>query len=674
MDQSQTMITIDDPFSQHVIPTSSSQMQPPTGVPTKRKRKQEVLEEELYVDALSHIIERDYFPQLAAAKKNANNEEPVACEIDGLTVDSFFERFTSYDNASFEELQQKSVKEHRRKHAWLYELPPDEFTGKQRQSGMMMLYYLGDQVISAEQREKMDSILNGPENVGDNRPNGSQPGRFRVRNQLMFPPELSVSEDICRMHEDVSNATHAATTGASGNLKSILPGQQVPHSLMITEGEAAAAEGRIGGQTQLIKDGSKNSLNNLTNNMSALQQALVRYNSRLASGNQNRIGNEKVIQRSNTSLPAASLSDSAPALTAAQLLSWERSQRAKNNNMSVAARRFPGLVLEEPHTPSLRSSAAETGSCSSGSVAGDGASECADVFTTAKGVGMSRNSYPGGYMHKVKDYQTVPMSPCPVPGEGALQSMTPLFTWGSVEGTPVLLERFGDDVPTASTISRSHSSSLAGSGGNTGLGDGGAALLHDRDMKELQERALWEEEKGLPRFSLRPTTQRELLARSMDSKNQQASSSSHSGSSRSSGSGSRHKSSVRPSSSTGGRQGLGRTPYSERSSFRHTPKHLQKQQKGSVYSSTAGNVININDDDDAASVAQRKAYYAAAAASSSSSGASVAGSTTSKASHRYPAGYSTQSSLSAKDRLARLTPAARALAQKLQRANSTPLL
>lgn len=625
MEHPQSLTIYEDPYARQVMPAASAQMLPPTGLPQKRKRKQEILDEEEYVDALSRIIERDYFPQLAAAKSHAHSAETAGQDISGLTVDSFFDKFTSYDNDSFEDLQQKSVEEFRRKHAWLYELPPDEVSGKHRISGMMMLYYLGNEVISAEQREKMDAILNGPEDVGDNRPNGSQPARFRVRNQLMFPPELAVSEDICRMHEDVANATHAATAGAQapsqGNFKSILPGQQVSHNLMIENSEA----GPGGGKKLLLNDGTTaKSLNNQANNLTALQQALVRYNRRLASGNQSDPRNEKVIQRSNTSLPAAAIAshtEGTPTLTSAQLLAWEHSQQAKNSGYQVATRRFPGLVLEEPHTPSLRSSTAESGSASSGSVVGDSTSDFADTYPAV---------YPGGHMRRAREYLTVPMSPCPVPGEGALQSMTPLFTWGSVEGTPVLLERFAD--------APSSSGGYAGARGGGSKGAAGASMSsasgldkHDKYMKELQERALMEEEKELPRFTLKPTTQRELLARTMDSKNQAKSN----------------------GQSSGGRSAA-RTPHSERTTrTTHTPK-LRSE---------------VGDDD--VSVVQRRQYYASAHQSQDT--ASVAGSTVSVSTHRRSHVGGT-SSLSAKERLARLTPAARALAEKLNKRVSTPLI
>eukprot|EP01032_Pedospumella_encystans_P020591 gene20591-23389_t len=639
MDDQLLLASLEDPTSLHVMPAPAlradvakahnSLMLPPAGGPSKRKRKQQVLEEEDYVEALSHIIERDYFPQLAASRAPDEGNS----QLDGLSVDSFFQKYTSYDNDSFEELQQKLTEDHQRRYPWLYELP-DDVDGKHRRSGMMMLYYLGDKVLTADQRDKMDKIMNGPENVGDNRPNGSQPWRFRVRNQLMFPPELAVSEDVCRMRDHVAPDIVHDPAQSLAQQKCILPADP-NNQLLLMNGEP----------------GSNNSLNNRTNNLAALQQALVRYNKRYSGPS---VRSEKVIQRHNTSLPTPSTSSAdvtTSTLTSEQLLSWDRSHRARQQAQQLQHLQYPSasgmrrFVLEEPHTPSLRSSGG-------GSTVGDSASECSDA-----------RHYSNSSSHKQqREYMPVPMSPCPEPGVGALQSLTPLFTWGSVEGTPLLLHQ-ASPAPEMT--------SFRGQGQGQGAESVADRLLmnqepHSREsrrMKALQQQAYEEEEKGLPRFTLAPASHRELLARSIDTQSHSSiSGASKAKSSRSNGTHIAH------SSGSGGSIVSG------------------KRSKATSSSAVGGRMAT--EDSDEMSVADRRDYYRSANSNASqqahfpSPAPSVRSSTSFTSSkhknhHASSAAAVSTSLLSTAQRLARLTPAAKALALKLHKnlasIPSTPL-
>jgi hypothetical protein len=162
----------------------------------KKRKKKVILDEEEYIQKLESIIERDYFPDSADHKKLSSSFDESAGdqqrkETDSISVNQFFEVYNSEDNESFEVLQEKHLAEKRRKFHWLYESPGG------KSAGMLMWYYQKGGVLTVEDREKMDKLLECPTTVGDDRPNGCDTWRFRVRNQLMFPPELEGSKDTC---------------------------------------------------------------------------------------------------------------------------------------------------------------------------------------------------------------------------------------------------------------------------------------------------------------------------------------------------------------------------------------------------------------------------------------------------------------------------------------------
>jgi hypothetical protein len=195
--QSLTRRRMEDPVELHVMP-------PPIARPKfrdivqldperiDRKRKVRVLDEEIYQDTMGRIIERDFFPELAWERKQVDGESGIERDMDEHeSLDAFLAANTSEDNASFEEIINKDKKERRRRLHWLYE------ANDGRREGMLGLYYLGGGVLSAEERERMDQLLETNPRIGDDRQNGADSWRFRVRNQLMFPPELDDSLDTC---------------------------------------------------------------------------------------------------------------------------------------------------------------------------------------------------------------------------------------------------------------------------------------------------------------------------------------------------------------------------------------------------------------------------------------------------------------------------------------------
>lgn len=68
------------------------------------------LQEEEYIEALSTIIKRDYFPDLLETEPDSN-----------LTVDEFHEKYTSEDNVSFSLLMEETIKKQREKMSWMYQ-------------------------------------------------------------------------------------------------------------------------------------------------------------------------------------------------------------------------------------------------------------------------------------------------------------------------------------------------------------------------------------------------------------------------------------------------------------------------------------------------------------------------------------------------------------------------
>lgn len=213
--------------------------------------------EEDYIQALGEIIERDYFPETSIMKKHLeiltamekrdpillretqrkivselrrNDQTPflnvlgtqraASSSAQGgsrdnveewdeeeendyteesmkkMTLATFFNYFVSEDNESFAKIHQKDLENHRRKHHWVYE--PQN---KGVVAGLLMLYYQNGKVLSVEERERMDAILdkaysdmyNGP----DDRPTQVDTWQHRPKNQLMFPPDLDTSKNIC---------------------------------------------------------------------------------------------------------------------------------------------------------------------------------------------------------------------------------------------------------------------------------------------------------------------------------------------------------------------------------------------------------------------------------------------------------------------------------------------
>lgn len=192
------------------VTKNESQLMPP---PVARKRKV-VLNEDEYVDVMGKIIERDFFPDtkkykeylemLEASDINSKTEQKFSDEdIQSLSINNFFTKYVSEDNKSFEILHQNDLEAHRKKYHWIYD-PVDN-----KLPGYLMLYYQNGKVLSIEDRKKMDALLDNSSldyAEPDYRPAAPNTWRYRVRNQLMFPPELDSSRNICLINDKVNTA------------------------------------------------------------------------------------------------------------------------------------------------------------------------------------------------------------------------------------------------------------------------------------------------------------------------------------------------------------------------------------------------------------------------------------------------------------------------------------
>ena len=365
----------------------------------RTNRKKIVLEEDEYTNALEQIIERDFFPDTASLRHNdEDNTNTLAVMIrkNKMSLDKFSRRYTSEDNQSFEEIHEKDLREKREKLHWMHE--PQE---KGEKAGMLMLYYMDGRKLSVEEREKFDKNLAlqyGDINTGesnDDRQNGPTTWKFRVRNQLMFPPELEVSEKISRVTEEEDEVrAKPAIKGWTGNP---LIGYDI------------------------------------FNNLTAKNPAILDKEAREVRGNNSYVGKtvipEKAIVYSNTRI-------------------------FKNVNEEIQSMRRLSSPLEKPHTPSIHSEES--------SISSQG------------------------------NYRTVQMTPLIQPGSEI--GSEPVFTWGDISGTPMIL----DPSPTSTVLSYSIH---GGSGSNL------SSLTLPIGNSDADS----------PEFVMQPISRRESLGRDMSS-------------------------------------------------------------------------------------------------------------------------------------------------------------
>jgi len=121
---------------------------------------------------------------------------------------------TSEDNASFNELQDKAVEDHKRRYHWAYDADPargdpklhlladGSWISKERRL-LADAAVVPKGVFAAQLRRKRPSlaltacctaVTIGPK---DDRPSAPETWTYRARNPLLFPPELETTRAIC---------------------------------------------------------------------------------------------------------------------------------------------------------------------------------------------------------------------------------------------------------------------------------------------------------------------------------------------------------------------------------------------------------------------------------------------------------------------------------------------
>jgi hypothetical protein len=531
---SSALIVVNDPNNNHSGQVQVYNPNPGVFFPKKKQQTKKVLSEDEYVSALSKIIERDYFPdsnklkeQLAkldelerrqskfglrglgarmtssssasqpAAEREDEEDTPV--DIEHLTVESFFHNFTSEDNESFMELHEKDQEDHRRLYHWMYE----SFTGGSNDNmrltngpsgtesvphaGMLMLYYVGNKVLTQSQRKQMDAILDRQTNDGDSgfdsRENMGASGtwRFQVRNNLLFEPTL-----------DGSRYTH--------KLPVLDPDDESRYYL--TEGDKTGPAGAT--EKLLLTDGSgklRGTDNTNTRQSGGAAMLMLPPTTTVKAVLNDR---EKKIQRNNTSF---------------RMMEEEETPHKAGGT---------GWERESPHTPSTardtddeddddwddsteastpRDHAVESNTSAQSS----GRKITVSKFQRKRKTAGGHNDQP---LKRASDYTYVPMSPMITPDN---IEMSPLMTFGHVAATPQRLSP-----PRGSSASGSNEKSNRNSGKQS---VNRMLMTGPQDVFATPDSVL-----SGPRFEITGMSSREKLARNLlDAKQSKTSATASSG-------------------------------------------------------------------------------------------------------------------------------------------------
>ncbi len=134
-----------------------------------------------------------------------SNPKKTVINLKNSSLNEFVSEYTGEDNASFAELQKADLKKHKEKYWWVYD---KDRTIKHR-GGKLMLEdgrsvgvnskYVKENFYNQKPKLIANDGIGGWKN--DDRKGVLKGWKYRIKNQLMFPPELSDSLDICRVNE-----------------------------------------------------------------------------------------------------------------------------------------------------------------------------------------------------------------------------------------------------------------------------------------------------------------------------------------------------------------------------------------------------------------------------------------------------------------------------------------
>ena len=366
---------------------------------------------------------------------------------DNNNLTSFFRKYNSEDNESFEKIHSKDIEDRKRKYHWAYDDDALDENGERRQAGMLMWYHAGGKLLTQDERKNIDQLLSSEDHIDEvtgkecllDRPSQVNTWKFRVRNQLMFPPDLQTSRDISTLpstststignqaqnkdrirpatdnsiqndgplmikNKNCENNSQSNMTERSKGALAIRPGdKKVINKFKVERGCITAIESskclpkdRGAHSTTIIPAQGESSIPSLT-----VLDTNTSYSTYFAH-----LDTDQQIVHRNTRLKGSFLQDR------------EMRDRALHDKFTpLHAHRMstPSSVLsaplEEPHAPSVATN----------SNAGD------DGDWESSGTGAN--------------YRPVSMTPSPEPATVYTNSSDdPLLTWGVIAGTPMILD------------------------------------------------------------------------------------------------------------------------------------------------------------------------------------------------------------------------------------------
>lgn len=216
---------IQDPLSLQLMPppigTISKRRDPIQQHPQYNYKKKKIVSEEEYLEDIGNIIERDFFPQLHSLKQQDLGDLASIASVDSRdqrisasqSLDAYFGLHMSEDNRSFHDILEKDTEERQRKFHWAFDNINQ--IGDKYQQDHKMLYYMDNRVLSLEEREKFDLILNEPTTSTNDRPAVPKSWENQIRNPFMFAPDAvikSFDEKGDVFYKTIENQTQGKVT------------------------------------------------------------------------------------------------------------------------------------------------------------------------------------------------------------------------------------------------------------------------------------------------------------------------------------------------------------------------------------------------------------------------------------------------------------------------------